>query len=139
MALGNGVRFPVRFEDVFPAGCVLVPGSIAQGEDYDDRTGKRTPSKDKLTGLRVWQCRVMDMDPNLGAKSREVSVKILAEVQPVPPTDQMFGPVEFAEMTVTPYVNNNGRMAYSLRAKAIVRPNGGRPMNAPTPAPKDGA
>ncbi|RVX45455.1 hypothetical protein EDD27_8254 [Nonomuraea polychroma] len=139
MALGNGVRFPVRFEHVFPAGCVLVPGSIAQGEDYDDKTGKRTPSKDKVTQLRVWQCRVMDMDPELGSRSREVSVKILAEVQPVPPTGQMFEPVEFAEMTVTPYVNNNGRLAYSLRAMGIVRPNGGRPANAQAPAPKDGA
>ncbi|MFD2349859.1 plasmid replication, integration and excision activator [Nonomuraea ferruginea] len=132
------MRFKVRFEDVFPASCVLVPGSIAQGEDYDEKSGKRSPSKDKVTGGRVWTCRVMDMDPELGARSREVAVKILADVQPVPPTGQMFEPVEFTEMTVTPYLNEKTkRLAYSYRASAIVKPNGVK--SALAPVHKDGA
>lgn len=140
MALPGGMRFKVRFEDVFPAGCVLVPGSIAQGEDYDEKSGKRSPSKDKVTGGRVWTCRVMDMDPELGARSREVAVKILADVQPVPPTGQMFEPVEFTEMTVTPYLNEKTRrLAYSLRASGMVKPNGSNGSRpAPAPAAKDG-
>ncbi|GAA2801326.1 transcriptional regulator [Nonomuraea dietziae] len=136
MALQGGARFKVRFDEVFPAGCVLVPGSIAQAEDYDEKSGKRSPAKDKVTGGRVWQCRVMDMDPELGAKSREVSVKILADMQPVPPTGVMFEQVEFTDMTVTPYLNEKTRrLAYSLRASAIVKPNGVKPA----PAHKDGA
>ncbi|MEV4564886.1 plasmid replication, integration and excision activator [Nonomuraea sp. NPDC049419] len=138
MALPGGMRFAVRFEDVFPAGCVLVPGSIAQAEDYDDRTGKRSPAKDKVTQGRVWTCRVMDMDPELGSRSREVAVKILADVQPVPPTGEMFERIEFTDMTVTPYLNDKTkRLAYSLRATGMVKPNGFK--TAPAPSSKDGA
>lgn len=121
MALKGGVRFSVRFEDVFPNGCVLVPDSIAAAQDFDERTRARTPSLDKLTGQRVWQCRVMDMDEELKGRAREVSVKILADAQPVPPVGP-FQAVEFEGMTVTPYVGNTGRMAYSYRATGVRAP-----------------
>ena len=55
---------------------------------------------------------------------REVAVKILADVQPVPPTGAMFEPVEFENLMVTPYANDKGRMAYSFRATAILAPRG---------------
>lgn len=126
MALKGGTRFSVRFEDVFPAGCALVPDSVGEVEDYDEKTGRRTPSKDKLTGQRVWQVRVMDLDPDLGKRSRETTVKIVADHMPVPPTGTPFEAVEFEGMTVTPYVANNGRMAYSLRASALRAPVVGR-------------
>jgi hypothetical protein len=48
---------------------------------------------------------MMDMDPALDGRSREVAVKILADVQPVPPTGNMFEPVEFEGLVVTPYAN----------------------------------
>ncbi|MFC4061182.1 plasmid replication, integration and excision activator [Planomonospora corallina] len=114
----------MRFEDVFPNGCNLVPDSIVEAQDYDEKTKRRTPAIDKVTGLRVYQCRVMDMDPELTGRSRETTVKIIAPVQPVPPTGQPFELVEFEGLTVTPYVNDRGRMAYSLRATAIVKPHG---------------
>ena len=41
---------------------------------------------DKLTGKRVFQCRVVDMDPELEGRSRETVVKILADREPAPPT-----------------------------------------------------
>ncbi|RAO23344.1 hypothetical protein MED15_01184 [Micromonospora noduli] len=121
MALRGGTRFSVPFEAVFPHGCVLVPDSIAEAQDFDEKTRARTPSKDKLTGQRVWQCRVMDMDPELGSRSREVSIKVLADVQPVPPVGP-FQPVEFENLMVTPYVGSNGRLAYSYRATALTAP-----------------
>ncbi|GIF43783.1 hypothetical protein [Actinoplanes xinjiangensis] len=74
----GGARIRVQFADVFPAGCVLVPDSIAEVQDYDELTKSRKPSFDKVTGRRVYQVRVMDADPELGAQSREVAVKILA-------------------------------------------------------------
>jgi hypothetical protein len=126
MALSGGMRFKVSMGEVFPAGCALVPGSIVEAQDYDERTGRRSPAKDKVTGQRVWSCRVMDMDPDLDGRSREVAVKILADVQPVPPTGALFEPVEFENLTVTPYANDKGRMAYSFRATAIVAPKGGK-------------
>jgi len=122
VALRGGTRFSVRFEDVFPAGCVLVPDSITAAQDYNEVTRERTPSKDKLTGQRVWQVRVMDMDPELAGRSRETTVKVLADVQPVPESSAPFMQVEFEAMTVTPYVGNNGRLAYSYRATGLRSP-----------------
>ena len=134
MALRNGSRFAVSMADVFPDGCALVPGSISEAQDYDEKTKTRTPSTDKVTGKRVFQCRVVDMDPELEGRSRETVVKILADYQPVPPGRSPFEAVEFENLTVTPYINDKNRMAYSLRAtgfKAATRP-------APSPA-KDAA
>jgi hypothetical protein len=117
--LKGGTRFGVNFVEVFPAGCALVPDSIGEVEDYDEKTGRRTPAKDKLTGQRVWQVRVMDLDPELGKRARETTVKISGEAPPAPPSGTAFERVEFDGLTVTPYVANNGRMAYSLRAGAM--------------------
>lgn len=122
MALRNGMRFAVSMGEVFPAGCVLVPFSITEAQDFDERSGRRSPAKDKVTGQRVWSCRVMDMDPDLNGRSREIAVKILADVQPVAPTGAAFEPVEFEGLVVTPYVNDRNRMAFSLRATAISAP-----------------
>ena len=126
MALSGGTRFKVSMGEVFPAGCVLVPGSITEAQDYDERSGRRSPAKDKVTGQRVWSCRVMDMDPELEGRSREVAVKILADVQPVPPTGGLFEPVEFEGLMVTPYANDKGRIAFSFRATGIVAVKGGK-------------
>ena len=128
MALKNGSRFAVSMADVFPHGCHLVPDSITEAQDYDERTGRRSPAVDRLTGQRVFQCRVMDMDPALEGRSREVVVKILGERIPVPPTRAPFEPVEFDGLQVTPYVTDKGRMAYSLRATGIkaARPASGK-------------
>jgi hypothetical protein len=119
VALKGGTRFSVRFEDVFPAGCVLVPDSITEAQDYNEVTRARTPAVDKLTGGRVWTVRVVDMDPDLAGRAREVAVKVTAPVQPVPESSAPFAPVEFEGMTVTPYVGPTGRLAYSLRASGF--------------------
>ena len=136
MALRNGSRFAVSMAIVFPDGCYLVPDSFSEVRDYDEKTKVRTPSVDKVTGKRVFQCRVVDMDQELEGRSRETVVKIVADYMPVNPTKAAFEAVEFENLTVTPYINDKNRMAYSLRAtglKAAVRP-------AAPPAPsKDAA
>ncbi len=129
----NGTRLTVSMAEVFPQGCHLVPDSISEVQDYDENTRARTPAVDKVTGTRVWQCRVVDLDPELAGRSREVVVKILADRMPVPPTRAPFEAVEFDRLTVTPYVTDKGRLAFSLRAMGI-KP--GRPMAQPG---KDGA
>jgi hypothetical protein len=129
MALKTGSRFPVSMRDVFPHGCCLVPDSIAEAHDYDEKTKKRTPSIDKVTGTKVWQCRVSDLDPELAGRSRETAVKILADRMPTPPTRQPFEMVEFDGLVVTPYVTDRGKLAFSLRAtaiKAAARPAGSK-------------
>jgi hypothetical protein len=85
MALKGGLRLPVGMSDVFPFGCHLLPDSIAEAVEYDERTKTRRPMTDKVTGQRVWQCRVSDMDPALEGRSREVVVKILSDSRPVAP------------------------------------------------------
>ena len=81
-----------------------------------------------MTGKPVFQVRVVDMDPELEGRSREVVVKILADRMPVPPTRTAFELVEFEGLVVTPYVDNGrcqgqgrcgARMAFSLRATGI--------------------
>jgi hypothetical protein len=119
MALRNGSRFAVSMGDVFPDGCYLVPDSFSEVQDYDEKTKVRTPSTDKVTGKRVYQCRVVDMDQELEGRSRETVVKIIADYMPVNPTKAPFEAVEFEGLTVTPYINDKNRMAYSLRAAGI--------------------
>jgi hypothetical protein len=108
VALTGEARFALRMKDLFPDGARLVPDSTTEAMDFDDKTRARTPSKDNVTGQRMWQCRVMDMDAALAGRSREVAVKILAEVGPVPPTGVPFEPVELDGLQVTPYVGPTG-------------------------------
>jgi hypothetical protein len=116
----GGSRFAVSMTEAFPHGCHLVPDSISEAIDYDEETKRRSPALDKLTGKPVFQVRVVDLDPELAGRSREVVVKIVADRMPVPPTRQPFEPVEFENLTVTPYViDRNKRLGYSLRATGI--------------------
>ena len=71
------------------------------------------------------------MDPELEGRSREVAVKILADVQPVPPTGGLFEPVEFEGLMVTPYANDKGRIVFSFRATGIVAVRGGKAQGSP--------
>ncbi len=116
----------IGFDQVFPHGCYLV-GEVQQVKDFDASTATRVVyAKDKTTGLPVWQVSVVDADPEAKASQKSVTVKILTEVQPVPPPSLPglpFTPVEFDGMSVTPYVGQDtGRLAYSLRARAMRAP-----------------
>ncbi|MEV7013642.1 plasmid replication, integration and excision activator [Streptosporangium sp. NPDC051022] len=115
----------IGFDQVFPHGCYVV-GEVEQVKDFDASTNGRTVyAKDRTTGLAVWQIPVMDADPAVKAAQKTVAVKILTDVQPVPPAPlpgSPFTPVEFDGMTVTPYVAQNGRLAYSIRAMAMRAP-----------------
>ena len=70
------------------------------------------------------------IDPDPQARTRAVKVKVAAQVQPVIPAGppgSPFTPVEFTGLTVTPYVNQAGRLAYSVKATGIRAPGRGRP------------
>ena len=61
-----------------------------------------------------------DGDPQ--ARDKTARVKVAAPDQPVLPPGHPgmpFVPVEFAGLTVTPYVNQAGRLAYSLKATGV--------------------
>ncbi|NEE02067.1 plasmid replication, integration and excision activator [Phytoactinopolyspora halotolerans] len=133
MAINGAI--PVEFDAVFPHGAYVI-GEVTPEADFEQSTREnRVQKKDKTTGLPVWQVPVMDADPDARKGQRELTVKIAAEVQPVPP-EQLAGtpfrPVEFTGLSVTPYVDTNGarpKQAYSLRATEMRKPSGGKAGN----------
>ncbi len=124
MALQGGHRFAVSMAEVFPPGVYAM--SVEQAMDYDEKSGRRTPAKDKHTGELVWTVTVIDRDPE--AREKQVKVKVASPVQPVLPGEIMPGSglhaVDFTDVTITPYVSEGrgggrARLAYSLRASGV--------------------
>jgi len=115
---------PVDFAQVFPHG-VFAAGPFEPVRDFEASKGERfVQSKDKQTGLPLWVAEVIDGDP--AARQKSLRVKVAAADQPMlpsPPPGMPFVAVEFAGLMVTPYVNQAGRLAFSLKA-AGVRPIG---------------
>jgi hypothetical protein len=129
---------PVEFGQVFPDG-VYAAGVFEPVRDFDaSSNGRFVQSKDKSTGMPLWQVEVIDADQQ--ARNRTVKVKVAAQVQPVLPSGPAgvpFTPVEFTGLTVTPYVNQNGKLGYSLKATGVRAP--GRMTGRPGTDGKDGA
>ena len=118
---------PIEFGLVFPDG-VFAAGGFEPVRDFDaSSNGRFVQSKDKASGLPLWQVEVIDADAT--ARTRTVKVKVAAQVQPVLPNGPAgvpFVPVEFTGLTVTPYVNQNGKLGYSLKATGVRAPAAGR-------------
>jgi len=120
---------PVEFAHVFPHGA-FTAGGFEPMRDFDASSGDRfVQAKDKATGQPVWVIEVIDADP--AARDKTVKVKVVTGAQPVlptPPAGMPFVPVQFVGLTVTPYVNQAGRLAYSLKAAEVRVPGrSGRP------------
>jgi hypothetical protein len=118
---------PVEFGTVFPRGA-FAAGAFEPVRDFEASKGGRfVQSKDKASGLPLWVVDVIDGDPL--ARDKTARVKVAASDQPVLPAPAgglPFVPVEFAGLTVTPYVNQGGRLAYSLKATGVRVVRGGR-------------
>ena len=111
---------PVEFGNVFTHGA-FAAGGFEPMRDFDASSPDRfVQAKDRQTGQPVWVVEVIDGDP--AARDKTVKVKVAAPDQPVlPPAHpgMPFVPVEFTGLTVTPYVNQAGRLAYSLKAAGV--------------------
>jgi hypothetical protein len=111
---------PVEFGHVFAHGAYAA-GGFEPMRDFDASSPDRfVQAKDKQTGLPVWVIEVIDADPT--AREKTAKVKVASDAQPVlpaPPAGMPFLPVEFTGLTVTPYVNQVGRLAYSLKATGV--------------------
>ena len=105
---------PVEFGTVFPSGAYAA-GAFDPVRNFDASTGEKfVQSTDKATGQPLWVIEVIDADP--AARDKTAKVKVASQVQPVLPSGLSgtpFVPVEFTGLTVTPYVNQAGRLAYS--------------------------
>jgi hypothetical protein len=123
MALQGGHRFAVSMLEAFPHG--LYAMGVEQAMDYDEHTGRQTPSKDKVTGELVWTVTCIDRDPMIRGP-REVKVKVLSTYCPTLPNEILpnsgIRPVEFTGLVVTAYVSEQGRrarLAFSYRATQV--------------------
>jgi hypothetical protein len=118
---------PVEFGTVFPRGA-FAAGAFEPVRDFEASKGGRfVQSKDKASGLPLWVVDVIDGGPL--TRDKTARVKVAASDQPVLPAPAAglpFVPVEFAGLTVTPYVNQAGRLAYSLKATGVRAVRGGR-------------
>jgi hypothetical protein len=135
----SSIRIPVPNEYVFPSGALFL--SVDKVVDFD-RLGEDDNQARDEDGVRIWVIKVMDQDPEAGrfGRSTEVKVKVAAEHQPVPPPGLPLPggvkvtPVEFVDLTATPYADTNSckgiskphkcraRLAWSYRAAAMVQP-----------------
>ena len=127
-------RIPARHEDVFTQPVLLM--SVEPVEDFDkvkaaldngqiDPVSKRptidVQERDKATQQRLWSVSIID--PTARTGSREIKVKIPADVQPVPPNGLM-APAEFEGLEVIPYVDTNRtrpRLGIAYRATGFRR------------------
>lgn len=133
-------KLSIQFGEVFPYGVYAV-SEVSQVRDFDRSTKDRPVfSVDEETGLSVWSVDVMDGDPEARKADRQISIKLLAKVQPVlpPPMPGVpFTPVEFEGMTATPYVsdsNGRPRLAWSFRATGVRAPKNAPGANKPAAA-----
>jgi hypothetical protein len=139
MSIRLGTRFPLAMQDAFAHGAFF--RVVEPDNDFDlVRAKANDPQKrDKDTGERLWVVTVLDGDPE--ARTAEVKVRIASNERPVPPPPTPGSPfpqVEFANLSVMPWVDGQrcknrraedrecrGRVAYSLRASDM-RAVGGR-------------
>jgi len=127
---------PMASDDVFSHGCFVV-GEVEPFRDFDRSTKDAAiQAVDKETGLPVWRVDVIDADP--AAREKTVRIKIVAQVQPVPPPAAAgvpFRPVVLQGLTLRPWVNTDrckpkkgqphqcgGQLAWSYWATGLAAP-----------------
>jgi hypothetical protein len=123
---------PVEFARVFPSGAYAAGGFEPVRDFEASKGGRFVQSKDKAAQLPLWVVEVIDGDAS--ARDKTAKIKVASANQPVLPAGSLglpFVPVEFAGLTVTPYVNQAGRLAYSLKATGVRAPRPGRPCAEP--------
>lgn len=131
-----GIQGPIPIANDVAFACGVCAITVGPVYDFDRSTKDvKVQAVDKNSLLPVWGVEVIDMDENTRSKDRAFTVKIAAEVQPMPPP-KMPGmplrPVEFEGLAVRPYVNANGRIAWSYSAKGMRAPQTGSKPRATT-------
>ncbi|MGH3717873.1 MAG: plasmid replication, integration and excision activator [Pseudonocardiaceae bacterium] len=133
-------RFPVGFGEVFPEGMFIL-GVEPTLEFSDDRNAPKRQERDKDTNQLVWTVRALNANEQAARFGAEVTVKVAAPHQPVSPPKTAgfpYAPAEFEGLTITPYANAKGRVAFSFRATGMRAPAGAKnsktaPPSADTP------
>jgi hypothetical protein len=118
VAIHRGKRFEVGMGEAFPKGLVLT-GDVEAATEYqsqEDRQRGRDPRPliDEQTGKRIWKASVMDPDEPK-AKRASFEVYVTADVQPVPPTEEVLPgmrPIAFDGLLAEPRVAGQGEFKY---------------------------
>ena len=78
--------FVVDVAQQFPFGLALV-SEITKSLEYDPgvKREERRQDRDKDTGLPLWECSVLDLDPSVSYEGKTFVVRIASDVQPVAP------------------------------------------------------
>lgn len=121
-------RIPMSSEVAFPMGAYLV-SEVSPVFDFEKSSkDNKVQQIDKDTGKPLWQLDVLDADPEAKRASKTVSVKIPANVRPVPPGNDgssPFTPVAFEGLTAMPWIEaseNFSKISWSFRATDVVAP-----------------
>ena len=130
-------RFKIGHDEVFPFGAYLV-GEVGPVFDFEKSSKDvKVQQVDKDSGLLLWSVEVLDADPEAGKKSKTVTVKLAARVQPVPPEalpGLPFRPVVFQGLSALPYIDDAGkfsRIVWSFKAEAMTAPGKSDATTAP--------
>ncbi|MGH3626582.1 MAG: hypothetical protein ACRDRL_03960 [Sciscionella sp.] len=112
MAMDKYTRFSVSFEQAFPQGAALVGEISPDNEFQQDRTRPARQRVDEATGRRQWKGVLTDPSA-VKPKDANVSVTFLADVQPVPTTEEFMPgcgirPAVLEGLQVRPKVTGNG-------------------------------
>jgi hypothetical protein len=129
-------RFPVDFGEVFPNGVFILSVEPAL-EFSDDRNAPKRQERDKETNQLVWTVRALDANEDAARFGAEVKLKITSPQQPVPPPKMPgfpYAPAEFEGLTITPYANVKGRVAFSFRATGMRAPTGAKGSKTAPPS-----
>ena len=117
--------FKIDCTDLFPYGVAVCSAVTAQSDFEASTATNKVQSRDRNSGQLVWVVDVLDFDPD--ARERTFKVKVLADVQPVPP-EVMPGtplrPVYLEGLQMTPYIKDGNfpKVAYSLRCTGLSAP-----------------
>lgn len=134
MAIQRGKRFPMAMDEAFPKGLVLV-GAVEAATEYqsqEDRNRGREAKQrvDEQSGKRIWKATVTDPDEGR-AKRASFEVQFLADVQPVPPSDEVLPgmrPVALDGLEVEPFVTGQGEfksLGFRVYATGFTDPKAG--------------
>src|SRR3954467_6043286 len=123
-------RFPIPFELAFPLGAYLV-SEVTPVVDFEKSTREhKVQQVDSESGKWSWQVDVLDADPEAKRSSKTVSVKIPANVQPVPPGNDgssPFTPVVFEGLTALPWIERvseeYSKISWSFKAEDMSAPS----------------
>jgi len=121
-------RFKISHDEVFPFGAFVL-GEVGPVFDFERSTKElKVQQVDKDSGLLLWSVEVVDADPDAGKKSKTVTIKVAAKVQPVPPErlpGLPFAPVIFQGLSALPYIDDAGkfsRIVWSFKAEGMTAP-----------------